>query len=189
MEEKVKIKTIILDKKSIQEFHEEIKGENDRATVILGAAKLDFLLYQLLIKVLLPNTSSRDDLFDGEAPLSSFSAKIRMAHRLGLIDSDLTRALHLLRKIRNSFAHESSKCTLNSGIQRNQVKEFIAPLEKLDKFREFQADFFGIETDLSIEFRAVLLFLEMLLEIEIKKLEPIKMPEPISLIPPYFYEE
>lgn len=60
------------------EFVTEFKKESDRAAVILGAAKLDLLLYQIITKVLRPNASSNDDLFDGDAPLSTFHAKIHL---------------------------------------------------------------------------------------------------------------
>ena len=47
--------------KSLEEWHQalvsfinEFKAESDRAAVILGVAKLDVLLYQLIAKVMLP---------------------------------------------------------------------------------------------------------------------------------------
>lgn len=116
------------------EFFKEFVTESDRAAVILGAAKLDLQLYQLLFKVLLPNASSRDDLLDGEGPLSMFSAKINMSYRLGLIDSHLARSLHLIRKIRNAFAHEVEGCKLESGSHKERVKQLIAPLESYELF-------------------------------------------------------
>ena len=42
------------------EFIEEFRRESDRAAVVLGAAKLDLLLYQLFQAVLLPCAASKD---------------------------------------------------------------------------------------------------------------------------------
>ena len=102
-------------REAFEKFLDEFKSESDRAAVILGAAKLDILLYQLLTKFLIASPAGTDELFDGDAPLGTFSSKINLAHRLGLIDKDFSRALHLIRKIRNSFAHEISGTTLESA--------------------------------------------------------------------------
>src|SRR5688572_21694479 len=88
----------------LREFIDEFKSESDRAAVILGAAKLDLLLYQLIQGVLVPSTSKVDELLDGDSPLGTFSSRITIAHRLKLIDDNFCRALNLIRKIRNSFA-------------------------------------------------------------------------------------
>lgn len=100
--------------------------ESDRAAVILAAAKLDELLYQLLQATLQPPPSARDELLDTECPLSTFSAKIHLCHRLDLMDARFARALHLVRRIRNSFAHESTKATLDSSPHRDRIRELTA---------------------------------------------------------------
>jgi hypothetical protein len=61
---------------------------------------------RLLRTFLIPCNTSEDPLFDGaNAPLSTFNARIEMAYRLGVIDATFSRNLHLVRKIRNDFAH------------------------------------------------------------------------------------
>jgi len=152
-------------KSGLKEFFKEFVNEGDRAAVILGAAKLDLQLYQLLLKVLLPNASSRDDLLDGEGPLSTFSAKINMSYRLGLIDSHLAHALHLIRKIRNTFAHEVEGCKLESGSHRERVKELITPLENYEIFTRFSlaSDFHG-SSGPGVDFRVALAMLTSRLE-------------------------
>src|SRR5438128_2585584 len=87
-------------------FAEDFKSESDRAAVILGAAKLDMMLFQILQARLVSCATGKDELLEGDNPLSTFSARINVAFRLGLITSELARALHLVRRIRNSFAHE-----------------------------------------------------------------------------------
>jgi hypothetical protein len=80
----------------------------DRTAAITAAAFIDFAL-QGAISLHLPDSTERQkkDLFDGggAGPLSSISAKILMAHALGII-SDIEREdLDTIRIIRNNFAH------------------------------------------------------------------------------------
>jgi hypothetical protein len=84
----------------------EFEKESDRAAVIVSASIFDDALSNLLRQHLVPNPASVDELFDGSnAPLGSFSAKIALAHRIGLISGSFARNLHLIRRIRNEFAH------------------------------------------------------------------------------------
>ena len=85
---------------ALLEFNDYFSSEGDRAAVILGVARLDIVLGQLLKLVLRPCPSRVDELLDGDSPLSTFSAKIS-CHRLRLIDDGAARALNLIRKIRN----------------------------------------------------------------------------------------
>ncbi|MDP3830347.1 MAG: hypothetical protein Q8Q47_03695, partial [Ignavibacteriaceae bacterium] len=102
------------EKDIFYEFVNEFIAESDRAAVILGTAKLDFLLYQILTKYFIPVAGSSDDLLEGDSPLTTFSSKINICYRLGIIDTQFARTLHLIRKIRNSFAHEISGCNLDT---------------------------------------------------------------------------
>jgi hypothetical protein len=80
--------------------------------VLVGVARVDAALESLLQAVLLPSPSGRDALFQPDRPLGSFGAKISLAHRLGLIDRPVERALHTLRRLRNAFAHSSESAAL-----------------------------------------------------------------------------
>ena len=103
---------------------------SDRACAIVAAALLEQLLHDLLHAHLVPNPSSNDTLFDGpSAPIGSFATKIDFAYRLGLISARLTRDLHLVRKIRNLFAHELEGCTFDRTNVANQVAELLKSLD------------------------------------------------------------
>jgi len=107
-----------------QVLSREFKGESDRACVILAAALLDGALETLLKTYLLPSTQSEDALFEGgNAPLSSFSARIEVSYRLGLLDAPAARALHLIRRIRNDFAHNVTGCTFADSAVANRLTE------------------------------------------------------------------
>lgn len=145
-----------IDKEAFEEFVREFKNESDRAAVILGAAKLDLLLYQLIEKYLLPSPTGKDNLLDSESALGTFSARINAAYRLGLIDADFARALHLIRKTRNAFAHEVAGCTLQSGAHRDRVREITAPFMKYQGFYDVRKQHFQDERGPHIDFRVAL---------------------------------
>ena len=134
---------------------DEFKNESDRAAVILGAAKLDSLLAQVLDRRLLPSLSSSDELLDGDSPLATFSARINSAYRLGLITPDFAKSLHLVRRIRNSFAHEVSGVSLESGSHADRVNSLLLPLRRLPFFNDFRDSMIG-EHSASNDFRACL---------------------------------
>lgn len=114
----------------LHDFEKEFQGESDRAAVILASAKLDQLLHLALTKKLLACPNAQDDLLRTDGPIGSFSSRIILAHRLGLIDDDFAKTLHLLRKIRNDFAHESVGAKLISGSHADRVRALFLPFKK-----------------------------------------------------------
>lgn len=107
---------------SLTLLNNEFKGESDRACVILAAAMLDSALRNLLQTKFTPCPSS-DMLFDGaNAPLSTFSSRIDMSYRLGLLSARFCRDLHLVRKIRNDFAHNVTGCAFTDSGVRDRVQ-------------------------------------------------------------------
>lgn len=105
-------------------FEREFKKESDRASVILSVAMLDRALETCLKASLVPIGSSEDDLLEGiYAPISTFSARIDLAHRIGLISAKFCRDLHIIRKIRNEFAHNISGCDFDNSAVRSRITE------------------------------------------------------------------
>lgn len=171
------------------EFLREFEHESDRAAVILGAAKLDYLLYQILYKFLLPNVGSNDELLAGDSPLSTFSAKTHMAYRLGIIDSEFARALHLTRRIRNAFAHETSGCKLETGPHRDRVRELIAPFTKFPTFHSSKKIFFSNKSGAAADFFTALAIMVLRLEAIFSKITTVNEWYDRALFPPAYYEE
>jgi hypothetical protein len=69
----------------------------------------------------------RDDgLFLPDRPLGSLGAKVALASRLGLIDAEVERALHALRKLRNPFAHSAESTSLADPVHSNRLAPIIA---------------------------------------------------------------
>jgi DNA-binding MltR family transcriptional regulator len=91
---------------AIKEFLEEFQGETDRAAAVLGAAYLDSRLEVLLREKFVALPDFVEQLFHGQGALSSFSARISICYAIGLISRQAAEDLHIIRKIRNDFAHK-----------------------------------------------------------------------------------
>ena len=170
-------------------FVDEFKGESDRAAVVLGAAKLDILLFQLIEHFLRPCTSSKDELLDGNGGIATFSARIHAAHRLGLIDDGFARALHLIRKICNSFAHESSAVSLNTGAHADRIRELVLPFRSFSGFSQLYSQFDIDEQSTAGDFKTVLVLLCGRLLTAVDKVEPIGLNNVKVVIPDIWQEE
>lgn len=84
---------------------QSISAESPRGMVLVVAAELDRLLGEA-IGLRLVRGKGLDELNDdSKGPLSTFSARINLAHALNIIEEQERRDLHLIRKVRNDFAH------------------------------------------------------------------------------------
>jgi hypothetical protein len=108
----------------------ELVMEGERSAVIVGAAQLDNVLEQYLLTVLQPQPGSGDKLFGSNGPLRDTYAKINFAYRLGIINTDVERALQLVRRIRNDFAHSLESASLSEGPQRDRLNELTKLCER-----------------------------------------------------------
>lgn len=113
--------------------------ESDRGCVIFGAAlledKLELLLRsycrqdpQIIKQVVAP-------LFQGYAPLSTFSAKIQVSFALGLIPERVFKSLNLLRKLRNQFAHDKDIVSFQSNTYQPLLEAFLSSTKEGDSVR------------------------------------------------------
>tara|TARA_E500000318_G_scaffold46673_6_gene44023 strand:+ start:14781 stop:15335 length:555 start_codon:yes stop_codon:yes gene_type:complete len=89
----------------VEEAYKILVGESDRGAVLVGAALLDDLLKMALLHQFADRQCSRDLLIGRYAPLSDLGAKIDAAHALSVVDEVSFKDLHIVRKIRNKFAH------------------------------------------------------------------------------------
>ena len=97
-------------------IHADLEGESDRAAAVLGAAYLDELLQQLLAHACVAPTAG--------AAQRDFYARIEATYAMGLIPETVRDDLHILRELRNKFAHKSEYRTLSQA----SAKEFLMRL-------------------------------------------------------------
>jgi len=100
--------------------------ESDRAAAIVAGAMLDDALLKLLkARLVVPDNEERSILDGVNAPLGTFSARIDGALQLGLVSTYLARDLHLIRKIRNAFAHEPLETTFDT----QRIADLVSAVE------------------------------------------------------------
>lgn len=119
-------------------YMDMFEKESDRACVILTVSFVDELLTLCLRTKLVADHSATDSLFDGaRAPFSTFSSKIDLSFRLGIVSNRLAKDLHLIRKIRNDFAHNIEGCDFADTRVHNRVSELRRSFANLlDSFKE-----------------------------------------------------
>lgn len=84
----------------------ELNNQSDRVATITAAAFFEDALERAIESKFVPlSKTKREKIFDGQAPLSTFSAKIEIGYALGLYGVVARADLHKTRKIRNLFAH------------------------------------------------------------------------------------
>ena len=110
-------------------FADDLMAErNVRPLIIIGASKVDHLLLRILQAFLLPKlakANDQDELLEGDTPLASFSARIKLCRRIGLIDETLCTALERLRILRNLSAH-----SVSFDHSKSPVREHVAELRR-----------------------------------------------------------
>ena len=150
-------------------FAEDLLAERSaRPLIIVGASRIDYLLSEMLRGFLLPKFTkgkNQDELLEGDhSPLGTFSARIKMCRRLGLIDETLYRVLDKLRTIRNSSAHSILFEVAKSPV-REHFCEFRRGITGRRSYQLTKANYFDSGNFLPIEeLQCLLLTLCVLLE-------------------------
>lgn len=98
----------------------------ERSYAIIAGVGLEEALGELLTNFLVDQKQSRDLL---EGALNGFVARINYAYCLGLISPDEFADLHLMRKIRNYFAHGKEECSFGD----EKVKSMCDGLKTIRK--------------------------------------------------------
>lgn len=164
------------DPKDIQMFDvfadDLMQESNVRLLVIVGTSKVDYLLFEILSLFLLTKhakVKEQDELLEGDAPLATFSARIKMCSRLGLIDETLYITLEQLRKLRNLSAHQISFDVAKSPV-REHLSELRRQIASRQSFRLTRERYFNnVVFKPFEELQCLLLTLSILLEAIRKK--------------------
>lgn len=94
------------------QFLREFQAETDRGAALVAGALIDLRLKETLAGFMI-NCREATDLLSGErgGPLGTFSARINACFALGLLTAHERTECHLIRKIRNEFAHRAHGTT------------------------------------------------------------------------------
>lgn len=104
-----------------------VEHESMRSRIILFATRIDESLEQLL-RLFLKDPRKKpkeDELFRTYAPLSTFSARISMAYRLGLISKNDADAFDNLRGVRNDCAHKIFEFSNDDPLVQGRMQRFM----------------------------------------------------------------
>ena len=105
---------------------EEMAQQTDRGAAIIATAWVEEAISAAIESFLQSETKAWQRLFDGNGPLATLSAKIDLARLLGLTTETIRSDLHIIRDIRNEFAHqiahktEHTKLTFSSNHIRDK---------------------------------------------------------------------
>jgi DNA-binding MltR family transcriptional regulator len=133
-------------------FNCSLSEETDRGCALMAAAYLDFELQRLLEATFLENKKISKVLFDYNGPLSNFSSKIDIAYMMGLISDLARRDLHILRKIRNDFAHRHEKFDFEQTKISDRCNELqhLNTLFETDSRGKFTNSMMGIAAEIHV---------------------------------------
>lgn len=118
----------------------ELEKESDRGCALVAAAYLENEINELLDCFFIKQGArARAALFDFNGPVGTFSSKIKMSAALGLLPEEIHKALDIIRKIRNEFAHLHEPLDFESTKVKQQV---INLLPSFDASQESTRDGF-----------------------------------------------
>ncbi len=156
-------------------FVEDLLGEkNPRPIIIIGSSRIDDILYRIMCKHLLPKNSKesqQDELLEGDNPLGSFSSRIKIVSRLGIIDNELYKILERVRSIRNKSAH-----SIEFNIKKSPIREHITELRKMVLTRKsykrtLERYFKGVDMNEIQELQCIMITICVLLEAISEKID------------------
>ena len=95
---------------------EEINDQSDRGAAIVGAAWVEESISAAIESFLHSAPNAWQRLFGGNGPLGTLSAKIDLSRLLGLITDTIRSDLHIIREVRNEFAHQIAHKTTHTKL-------------------------------------------------------------------------
>ncbi len=122
---------------SILSFIQKFVGESDRGTAVLVGCDLDVRLEALILAVLdqdtLAQSKCKEELFDSDRVLGTFSAKTLFSYAMGLIGRHIYDDVTLIRKVRNDFGHSMEYSNFSHEKIANRCKLLkLAAIGSLD---------------------------------------------------------
>jgi hypothetical protein len=103
-----------------------LSKQSEAGAALVACGNVDSALRHALLSHMRRLTAKEEkNLFRGYGPLSTLSAKIDLAYAFSLVDRGMCRDLHIVREIRNVFAHAETPMHFGS----NSVVELCEKFE------------------------------------------------------------
>lgn len=116
----------------VVEFRESLTPETDRGCGVAAPAFIDEELKVLLKSALADEGKLVELAFSHNGPLASFSARIDFGLLMGLLSRATWHDLHIIRKIRNDFAHSAKPLLFDDDAIRSRCSELSFSLREKD---------------------------------------------------------
>lgn len=92
--------------KAVQKILDGLRDKDDLHIAIIAVSIVEAALERLLVtRIKTTDKKFLDKLFQHMGPLSDFNSKILIGQAFGILTSPLADELHVMRDIRNAFAH------------------------------------------------------------------------------------
>lgn len=108
----------------LNSLFESLHEHDDRGLVLTTAAFAEDTLELLLLNYLREPKQAKELVNGFNAPLGTFSARIKAAYVFGLVRKDGYQTLEILRKIRNRFAHNWDGVSLDRKDIESLINQF-----------------------------------------------------------------
>jgi DNA-binding MltR family transcriptional regulator len=106
------------------------ENESDRGAAVLAGSYVENHL-GLYLKLKMKDPSLAERMFSSEGSLSTFSQRIDLAQAFGFLSREQCADLHLIKKIRNHFAHHPKEASFNDKLVSDWVANLIATKTKV----------------------------------------------------------
>ena len=101
------------------------ENESDRGAAVLAGSYVENHL-GLYLQSKMKDLSLAGRMFSSEGPLSTFSQRINLAQAFGFLPKEQCTDLHLIKKIRNHFAHHPREASFGDKPVSDWVSNLIA---------------------------------------------------------------
>lgn len=109
----------------------KMDNASESALAILASVELERILHRILETYLLPKSAENiNDLLSSNGSCGTFFAQIELAYRLGIIPKEITHDLHIVRDMRNCFAHGVHEMSFESDQVKNKLFKLAKSQEK-----------------------------------------------------------
>ena len=121
----------------VKTLHDLAQRADTSYVIVAGTALENLLEHALLASMRYLSNAQYERIFRHYGPLSSFAAKIDLAHALKIIQDDLVNDFHAIRSIRNAFAHARKAVHMDSDELKphfQRLTGFVSTSNRRDLF-------------------------------------------------------